>query len=128
MPAFRGYNVHGLNLVEVGHSTMARQEKRVKLMVAMMKDVIIMMKQDSDYTDFLENIRTRIGRGPIQVDERVRERQHDRCMVEQFIEVLESGDIEGKIGEDLQNAESFVPTRRSQHRVPTNFPSRNPTQ
>ncbi len=82
VPAFRGYNVPRLNLAEVGHSTMARQGKRVKLMVAMMKDIMTMIKQDSDYTDFLENIRTRIGRGPTQVDERVRERQYDRHMVE----------------------------------------------
>ena len=62
LPAFRGFNLSGVNLAECGHSTMWVHYK-MSLAVAAWKDMCQQMIQDSDYIAFVTNSAKVAGRG-----------------------------------------------------------------
>ena len=62
MPAYRGFNLSGVNLAEAGHSTMKVCYK-MSLAVAAWKDMCHQIIQGGDYIVFVDNTDKVTGKG-----------------------------------------------------------------
>ena len=64
IPAFRGFNLSGLNLAESGQSGMKQKtRKKMQLIDAAYKDCSQMLCQDETYRAYIGNILKEIGKG-----------------------------------------------------------------
>ena len=64
IPAFRGFNLSGLNLAESGQSSMKpKTQKKMQLIDAAYKDCAQMLRQDETYRAYISNISKEIGKG-----------------------------------------------------------------
>ena len=128
VPAYRGFNLSGLNLAEAGQSGMRPLTRRkLKLIDAAYKDSAQMMRQDESYRAYIGNISKEIGRGlnVRQIQERERRAQEERAA--NYAEALLTGDVNA-LTEDEGDGENFMPTDRARHRAPRVHSRRNPTQ
>ena len=126
VPAFRGFNLSGVNLAESWHSTMQVHYK-MSLAVAAWKDVPA-NDTDHDYIAFVTNSAKVTGRGMNLMQKIAHERKTDQIFVNSALEALKSGDIEAEAMIDLDPEAGFIPTQKASHRVPQVYPVVNPTQ
>ena len=64
VPAFRGFNLSGLNLAESGQSGMKpKTRKKLKLVDAAYKDIAQILRQDEAYRAYIGNVSKEIGKG-----------------------------------------------------------------
>ena len=109
IPAFRGFNLSGLNLAEPGQSGMRITTRRkLKLIDAAYKNTAQMMRQDESYRAYIGNISKEIGRGLNirQIQEHERRAQEQRAM--RCAEALFTSDVNAPT--DEEDDENFIPT------------------
>ena len=83
VPAFRGFNISGLNLVETGHS-MSKVKGKMWLSVATWRDICFHIVQANKYTAFIENT----GKGPTLLQGRKKEKRIKRDFISSCNEKL----------------------------------------
>ena len=131
VPAFRGFNLSGLNLAESGQSGMKpKTRKKLRLIDAAYKDCSQMMRQDEMYKAYIGNISKEIGKGLNirQIQERDRRAQEDRAR--RYADALLRGDVNAQT-DDEENSEgyrAFIPTDSARHRAPRYHSKKNPTE
>ena len=94
VPAFRGFNLSGLNLAESGQSGMKpKTRKKLRLIDAAYKDCSQMMHQDEMYKADIGNISKEIGKGLNirQIQKRDRRAQEERA--KKYADALLRGDV-----------------------------------
>ena len=131
VPAFRGFNLSGLNLAESGQSGMKpKTRKKLRLIDAAYKDCSQMMRQDEMYKAYIGNISKEIGKGLNirQIQERDRRAQEERA--KKYADVLLRGDVNAETDneENSGQANIFIPTDAARHRAPRVHSKRNPTE
>ena len=131
VPAFRGFNLSGLNLAESGQSGMKpKTRKKMRLIDAAYKDCTQMMRQDESYRAYIGNISKEIGKGLNihQIQERDRRGQEARA--KRYADALMHGDVNAETDEeDPAGKENvFIPTDAARHRAPKVHSKKNPTQ
>ena len=131
VPAFRGFNLSGLNLAESGQSGMKpKTRKKMRLIDAAYKDCAQMMRQDESYRAYIGNISKEIGKGLNirQIQERDRRGQEARA--KRYADALMHGDVNAETDEeDPAGKENvFIPTDAARHRAPKVHSKKNPTQ
>ena len=127
VPAFRGFNISGLNLAETGHSTM-QTSKKSWLSVATWRDTCMMIIQDRDYVSFYTNSAKVTGKGLNVIQQCARQQKEESSFINSCCEALESGDIEVEVIVEMDPNKYFLPNSKSKHRVPTTFSETNPDQ
>lgn len=131
VPAYRGFNISGLNMAETGHSAMSGG-KNLWLSAAAFKDTVQTIVQDKKYTKFCTNINAKVaGKGPTLLQRKKKERNTERKYIDECCDALESGnisDIEDENNIEGDPAKYFAPNMKAKHRVPEVFSSSNPTQ
>ena len=131
VPAFRGFNLSGLNLAESGQSGMKpKTRKKLRLIDAAYKDCSQMMRQDEMYKAYIGNISKEIGKGLNirQIQERDRRAQEDRAR--RYADALLRGDVNAQT-DDEENTEGyrvFIPTDSARHRAPRYHSKKNLTE
>ena len=131
VPAFRGFNLSGLNLAESGQSGMKpKTRKKMRLIDAAYKDCTQMMRQDESYRAYIGNISKEIGKGLNirQIQERDRRGQEARA--KRYADALMHGNVNAETDEeDPAGKENvFIPTDAARHRAPKVHSKKNPTQ
>ena len=131
VPAFRGFNLSGLNLAESGQSGMKpKTRKKLRLIDAAYKDCSQMMRQDEMYKAYIGNISKEIGKGLNirQIQERDHRAQEERA--KKYADVLLRGDVNAETDneENSGQANIFIPTDAARHRAPRVHSKRNPTE
>ena len=131
VPAFRGFNLSGLNLAESGQSGMKpKSRKKMHLIDAAYKDCTQMMRQDESYRAYIGNISKEIGKGLNirQIQERDRRGQEARA--KRYADALMHGDVNAKTDEEEPAGKEnvFIPTDGARHRAPKVHSKKNPTQ
>ena len=131
VPAFRGFNLSGLNLAESGQSGMKpKTRKKMCLIDAAYKDCAQMMRQDKSYRAYIGNISKEIGKGLNirQIQERDRRGQEARA--KRYADALMHGNVNAETDEeDPAGKENvFIPTDAARHRAPKVHSKKNPTQ
>ena len=127
VPAFRGFNLPGINLAEIGHSTM-HVPVLMSLAVAAWHDMCTMMIQDSEYDAFINNKAKVSGKGLNLKQRRQKEHLQDSKFVDAALEVLQSGNIEAEAMLNMDPDRYFEPSKCACHRVPEVYSSTNPQQ
>ena len=113
VPCYRGYDMPSLNLAETGHSKLQKMGKHLKLSVASLRDVAMFMKQRAEYTAYLNNERTNIGRGPTQIEIERRQERKDDKLVADFLDVIRDEDF---LAEFEEGPDDFMPIEKAKHR------------
>ena len=126
VPAYRGFNLPGINLAEIGHSTMW-VPVLMSLAVAAWHDMCTMMLQDTEYNAFINNKAKVPGKG-LNLKQRQKVRLQDAKFVDAALEVMNSGNIEAEAMIDIDPVRYFKPSQWAQHRVPQVYSSSNPQQ
>ena len=129
VPAFRGFNLSGLNLAESGQSGLKpKTHKKMNLIDAAYKDCASMMRQDEMYKAYIGNISKEIGKGLNirQILERDRKAQENRA--KEYAESLLTGDLQLDTDDEEGNTRPFLPTHAARHRPPKTFSRKNPTE
>ena len=94
MPAYRGFNLSGVNLAEAGHSTM-RVCYKMSLAVAAWKDMCHQIIQDRDYIAFVENSDKVTGKGINLMQTIIRKKRTDKIFVMSALDALQTGRFGG---------------------------------
>ena len=131
VPAFRGFNLSGLNLAESGQSGMKpKTRKKLRLIDAAYKDCSQMMRQDEMYKAYIGNISKEIGKGLNirQIQERDRRAQEERA--KKYADALLRGDVNAETDNEENSGQEniFIPTDAARHRAPRVHSKRNPTE
>ena len=127
VPAYRGFNLSGVNLAEAGHSTM-RVWYKMLLAVAAWKDMCHQIIQDRDYIAFVENTDKVTGKGLNLMQTIARKKKTDKIFVTSALDALQTGDLEAEAMIHLDDEIGFIPSNSARHRVPEIYPSSNPMQ
>ena len=128
IPAFRGFNLSGLNLAESGQSGMKQKtRKKMQLIDAAYKDCLQMLCQDETYRAYIGNISKEIGKGLNihQIQERDRRAQEQRA--KSYTRALFTGDVNAPTDDEDCN-EPLLPQDRAKHKAPRTYSRNNPTQ
>ena len=112
VPAYRGFNLPGINLAEIGHSTM-RVPVLMSLAVAAWHDMCTMMLQDTEYDAFINNKAKVSGKGLNLKQRRQKEWLQDAKFVDAALEVMNSGNIEAKAMIDIDPDRYFEPSQQA---------------
>ena len=125
VPAFRGFNLSGLNLAEAGNSSI-RNKNRLPMSraVAAWKDMLL---QDRDYEAFLTNTGKVSGSGLNLKQRRAKFQKQEAEFVDSCLECIQEGDMEKELEMEM-NPDEFFPNKRAKHKVPENFDSANVVQ
>ena len=129
IPAFRGFNLSGLNLAESGQSGMKpKTRKKLKLIDAAYKDCSQMLRQDETYRAYIGNISKEIGKGlnMRQIQERDRRAQEERA--KSYSRALFTGDVNAETDDDENGNQPCLPQDRAKHKAPRTYSRKNPTQ
>ena len=129
IPAFRGFNLSGLNLAESGQSGMKpKTRKKLKLIDAAYKDCSQMLRQDETYRAYIGNISKEIGKGLNirQIQERDRRAQEERA--KSYSRALFTGDVNAETDEDEDGNQPCLPQDIAKHKAPRTYSRENPTQ
>ena len=129
IPAFRGFNLSGLNLAESGQSGMKpKTRKKLKLIDAAYKDCSQMLRQDETYRAYIGNISKEIGKGLNirQIQERDRRAQEERA--KSYSRALFTGDVNAETDEDEDGNQPCLPQDIAKHKAPRTYSRKNPTQ
>lgn len=127
VPVFRGFGLSGLNLAEVGHTTLQPGRKKFRLLDAAFKDTASIMVQDEQYLQYMRNETSWIGRGLNLKMKHQRDRNLQRKRGKQYGNTLIYGDVLAELS-DNDSGEDFIPTQTARHRAPEVPSSQNPTQ
>ena len=127
VPAYRGFNLSGVNLAESGHSTM-RVQYKMSLAVAAWKDMCHQIIQDRDYIAFVENTHKVTGKGLNLMQRIERKKKTDKNFVTSALEALQTGDLEAEAIIHLDEDMGFIPSNSTRHRVPLIYPLSNQMQ
>ena len=82
-PLFKGYYISSVNMAEIGHSTLKRP-KPLALVDAAWGDVCTMVMQEQEHTKFLEGRSYSYGKGPIQGQIALKEKQKQRKRLREY--------------------------------------------
>lgn len=124
--AYRGFHVSGLNLAEVGHSTM---DKKLSLAMATLDDVTTMIAQVSDYRGHIANTSKSSGKGPTQMEVERRQERHERDLIQAYCDIIEEGgDLEAEQNIQQGDPRAQEPARSAKHKAPKVYRRKNPTQ
>ena len=129
IPAFRGFNLSGLNLAESGQSGMKQKtRKKMQLINAAYKDCAQMLRQDESYRAYIGNISKEIGKGLNirQIQERDRRAQQERAR--SYTRTLFTGDMNAPTDDDENGNEPCLPVDSAKHKAPHTYSRKNPTQ
>ena len=131
VPAFRGFNLSGLNLAESGQSGMKpKTRKKLRLIDAAYKDCSQMMGQDEMYKAYIGNISKEIGKGLNirQIQERDHRAQEERA--KKYADALLRGDVNAETDNEENSGQEniFIPTDAARHRTPRVHSKRKPTE
>ena len=129
IPAFRGFNLSGLNLAESGQSGMKpKTRKKMQLIDAAYKDCAQMLRQDETYRAYIGNISKEIGKGlnMRQIQERDRRAQEERA--KSYSRALFTGDVNAETDDDENGNQPCLPQDRAKHKAPRTYSRKNPTQ
>lgn len=118
VPAFRGFNLSGLNMAETGHSMMAAGQKKLWLSVAAWKDTCSMIIQDSTYMAFCNNTGRVSGKGLNLIQSKARQRQEESHFIQSCCDALETGDIDAEVNIDSDPSKFFLSQKRAKHKFP----------
>ena len=127
VPAFRGFNISGLNLAETGHSTI-KTRSIMPLTVAAWRDICLMMLQDRDYEAHMSNTAKVSGKGMNLKQKHARWNKAEEDFVDSCIGAMQNGDLEQEEMYNLHPEKFLVPSKKAKHRVPPTFSNTNPTQ
>ena len=127
VPAYRGFNLPGLNLAEGGNS-MIKTRKPMSLAVAAWRDMVMMIMQDRDYEAFINQSAKVTGRGLNLKQRQERERRNEEAFVDACVEALYDGDLDAEAMLEDDPTEFFAPNKKAKHKVPNVYNSSNPTQ
>ena len=121
VPAFRGFNLSGLNLAESGQSGMKpKTRKKLRLIDAAYKDCSQMMCQDEMYKAYIGNISKEIGKGLNirQIQERDCRAQEERA--KKYADALLRGNVNAETDNEENSGQEniFIPTDAARHRAP----------
>ena len=128
VPAFRGFNLSGLNLAESGQSGMKpKTRKKLKLVDAAYKDIAQILRQDEAYRAYIGNVSKEIGKGLNirQMQERDRKSQIERA--KHYSRALFHGDV-NEDTDDEEGNRPCLPLDKAKHKAPRTYSRKNPTQ
>ena len=98
VPAFWGFNLSGLNLAEVGNSSIRNKNQlAMSLAMAAWKDMLHMLLQDRDYEAFVTNTGKVSGSGLNLKQRRAKFRKQEAEFVDSCLECIKEGDMEKEL-------------------------------
>lgn len=122
VPAYRGYQLSGLNLAEAGQSGMKQQISGtfINLVDAAFKDIAAFMRQDEAYGDYCDNISSSgaIGRGLNQQQVLARQYRQQMKRASIYSQSLVTGDMYLEVSDSDEEAASFRPAAKDSHEAP----------
>ena len=135
IPAYRGFSIPGLHLVEAGQSTL-REDKPNMLIDAVYMDSSSMFIQNIRFHALQQNRLDDMGRGPMQreVAEKECTRQEawgDRHL-DDMLGQMNAEELKAFYSEEESSEDSLVhiqiPSAKSKHKASKTFYTKNPTQ
>ena len=128
VPAFRGFNLSGLNLAEAANSSIRNKTRLpMSLAVAAWKDMLHILLQDRGYEAFLTNTGNVSGLGLNLKQRRAKFQKQEAEFINSCLECIQEGDMEKELEMDM-NPDEFFPNKRAKHKAPENVNSANVVQ
>ena len=134
VPIWRGFDTPGLNLAEVGHTTVKQGPKPISLSQAVWRDVLSMIAQDRRLEALLNNEAAYLGKGMSVYQKKKREVRVERMFRRQACDFLATineattEEIQAEIDAMDNNESTFLPTKNAKHKAPVNPRRGNVTQ
>ena len=124
VPIWRGFDTPGLNLAEVGHTTLKQRGKPLSLSRAVWRDILAMIAQDRRLDALVNNEAAFLGKGQSVYKKKKRQVRIERMFAQQACNFLETvGDttteaVEAEINA-METDETFLPTNSAKHKAPS---------
>lgn len=129
IPKYRGFNLSGVSLAEIGHSKMRNWNKTpMRLVDSFYKDTCKIMKQDMAYKDVnkAQDVRCQFGKGPALVKAVQKDLEGQKKRALQYATALNSGILDDS--EEDEDPSYFLPSKSAKHKAPKVFDQKNPTE
>ena len=112
IPAFREFEIPGLNLAEIGHS-MIKTKNKMWLSMATYRDVCFFIIQDQEHIGYQQNTVKSSGKGPNLLAQKLKMNKTEKNYIKQCVRSLEEGNIIDN--EDGENAKYFLLNKKAKY-------------